>query len=45
MSTITLTPVEFDLFKSIADFYFDFIVKTGVVHVMADAKSLASLGY
>ena len=45
MSTITLTPIEFDLFKNIADFYFDFTVKMGIVHVIADTKLLASLGY
>ena len=45
MSTITLTPMEFYLFKDIADFYFDFTVKMGIVHVIADTKLLASLGY
>jgi hypothetical protein len=45
MSTITLTPIEFDLFKDIADFYFDFTVKMGIVYVIADTKLLAKLGY
>ena len=45
MSTISLTPIEFDLFKNIADFYFDFTVDMGIVHVIADTKLLASLGY
>lgn len=45
MSTITLTPIEFDLFKNIADFYFDFNVDLGIVYVIADTKLLASLGY
>ena len=45
MSTITLTPIEFDLFKNIADFSFDFSVKMGIVYVIANTEMLASLGY
>ena len=45
MSTITLTPIEFDLFKNIADFYFDFTVDMGIVHVIASTEMLAKLGY
>ena len=45
MSTITLTPIEFDLFKNIADFYFDFNVDLGIVYVIANTEMLASLGY
>ena len=45
MSTITLTPIEFDLFKDIADYYFDFTVKMGIVHVIASTEMLAKLGY
>ena len=45
MSTITLTPIEFYLFKEIADFYFECTSKMGIVYVMADTKLLASLGY
>lgn len=45
MSTITLTPVEFDLFKNIATFYFDFSIKLGIVYVIANTDLLASLGY
>ena len=45
MSTVSLTPSEFLLFKNIAHFSFDFTVKMGIVYVIANTEMLASLGY
>ena len=45
MSTVSLTPTEFLLFKNIAHFSFDFSVKMGIVYVIANTEMLASLGY
>ena len=45
MSTVSLTPTEFILFKNIAYFSFDFNVKLGIVYVIANTELLASLGY
>ena len=45
MSTVSLTPAEFLLFKNIAHFSFDFSVKMGIVHVIASTEMLAKLGY
>ena len=45
MSTVTLTPTEFILFKNIAHFTFDFSVRLGIVYVIANTEMLASLGY
>jgi hypothetical protein len=33
------------LFKEIANFWFTFAVRSGIITVEADAKLLASLGY
>jgi hypothetical protein len=43
MSTVSLTPSEFLLFKNIAHFSFDFTVKMGIIYVIANTEMLASL--
>jgi len=45
MRTITLTPTEFYSFKQLASFWFDMYVKSGFVHITADADQLDQIGY
>jgi hypothetical protein len=45
MKTITLTPTEFYSFKQLAKFFFDMYVKSGFVHITANADELEALGY
>jgi len=45
MRTITLTPTEFYSFKQLASFWFDMYVKSGFVHITADADMLDGIGY
>lgn len=45
MKQITMTPVEFNLFKQIAKFFYDFTVSRGNVIVTAQAQELEHLGY
>ncbi len=45
MRQITMTPKEFDLFKRIANFFFDFAYRKGEVIVTANAAQLEHLGY
>jgi hypothetical protein len=45
MSEITMTPIEFVMFKDISNFFFEYYIKMGVVFVTAPTDSLASLGY
>lgn len=45
MKTIDLTPVEFNLFKELATFFYDFTVSQGIIKIQADYEALASLGY
>ena len=45
MKTIALTPIEFDSFKKLANFFFDMMVKRGFIYVTASADHLDQLGY
>jgi hypothetical protein len=45
MKTISLTPTEFYSFKQVATFFFDMYVKSGFVHITANADELDKLGY
>ena len=45
MSEITMTPIEFVMFKDISNFFFDYYIKIGVVFVTAPTNALAELGY
>lgn len=45
MKTITLTPQEFYIFKQLANFYYNVIVKSGVVKIIADPNQLKQIGY
>lgn len=45
MKQIVLSPVEFNLFKQIAKFLYDFTVSKGNVIVTAKAHELEHLGY
>lgn len=45
MKQISMSPVEFNLFKQIAKFMYDFAVSKGNVIVTAKAEELEHLGY
>jgi len=45
MRQITMSYPEFNLFKSIANFFFDFTVVRGEIIVFAPAEQLEHLGY
>jgi hypothetical protein len=45
MKQITMSPVEFTIFKQLAKFFYDFAVSRGNVIVTAKAEELEHLGY
>jgi hypothetical protein len=45
MKKITMNYKEFNLFKEIANFFFDFTVSKGNIVVEANAAQLEALGY
>lgn len=45
MKQITMDYKEFNIFKSIANFFYDFTVSRGSIVVKADAQLLEKLGY
>jgi len=45
MKKITLTAQEFNVFKEIASFMYQFWVSKGIIHIQAQESQLAELGY
>lgn len=45
MKKITVTAKEFNIFKQIATFMYQFWISKGVIHIEAEETKLAELGY
>lgn len=45
MKSITLTLKEFYMFKEIADFWYDVVIRKNSVRIKADINHLSKLGY